>query len=143
MKRTTSIFVLVFFLLSIIGCATIVSGRMQNLPVISSPDGAVVTMGNLRQRTPCVLHLDRRMGAYQIKIEKDGYEPVTVTLKKGVNGWVFGNLVFGGIIGLIVDVSSGAASSFRPSKVEIELVRKRLGLESHSQDILIVKLKNE
>ena len=126
-----------------IGCATIVSGRMQQLPVISSPSGATVTMGSVRQTTPATFLLDRRMGVYEIFIEKEGYEPVTVVIKKGLNCWVFGNIIFGGIIGLIVDIASGSASAFTPSEVEVNLVKERLGSHLNGKDMLFVKLKEE
>ena len=142
-KRIIGMGVVVTFIASIIGCATIISGRMQSLPVTSSPDGAIVTMGTLRQQTPCTLELDRRMGVYQIKIEKEGYEPMTVTLKKGVNGWVFGNIIFGGIIGIVIDMVSGSASAFKPSEVEVNLIKQQIGANLKNKDILIVKLKEQ
>ena len=77
-------------------------------------------------------------------VEKEGYEPVTVVLKKGLNGWVWGNILVGGIIGLIIDVATGATSKFVPSEVEVKLMQKKLGLNNlNGKDILFVKLKEE
>lgn len=127
----------------LVGCATIVSGRMQQLPVISYPSGATATIGNMKQATPATFNLDRRMGVYEVIVEKEGYEPVTVVLKKGVNGWVFGNLLLGGIIGLIIDISSGSASKFTPTEVEVNLMKQQLGSDWKNKDVLFVKLKED
>ena len=92
--------------------------------------------------TPCTLLLDRRQGVYQITIEKKGYEPVTVTLKKGINGWVFGNLLIGGIVGIVIDIASGSASSFKPTEIEVNLIKAQYGSNFQGKDAIIVKLKN-
>ena len=129
--------------LSSVSCATIVSGRMQQVPVITNPSGAIVTVGSMKQLSPATFDLDRRMGVYVVKVEKEGYESVEVTLKKGMNGWVFGNILLGGIIGIIVDIASGSASKFTPDEVEVNLMKKELGLNDSdlmNKDILFVKL---
>ena len=130
--------------LVVAGCATIISGRMQNLPVTSNPSGAIVTMKGTKQQTPCTLVLDRRESVYELIVEKEGYEPVTVVLKKGINGWVFGNIILGGIIGIVIDIATGSASAFKPSEVEVNFVQKKLGSPFlKNKDVLIVKLKEE
>ena len=132
---------IICFLASSINCATIVSGRSQNIPIISNPSGAIVTVGAQRQESPATFILDRRQEVYLVKIEKEGYEPVEVTLKKGINGWVFGNILFGGIIGLIIDISTGSASKFTPNEVEVNLIKKQLSLQRmEGKDVLVVKL---
>jgi hypothetical protein len=46
---------------------------------------------------------------YTFQFEKEGCNPTTTTLSAGINGWYFGNLLFGGLIGfLIVDPATGA-----------------------------------
>ena len=141
LKGIAHFILLMCFVFSSSSCATIVSGRNQSLPVISYPSGATITLGNMKQTSPATFVLDRRQEVYLVKIEKDGYEPVEVTLKKGMNGWVWGNLVFGGIIGLIIDISTGSASKFVPDEVEVNLVKNELGLNDlKNKDILFVKL---
>ena len=38
-----------------------------------------------------------------------------------MSGWVWGNILFGGIIGLIVDASTGAMYKLTPEQVEASL----------------------
>jgi len=46
---------------------------------------------------------------YQVEASKAGYETSTTQISAGVNGWYFGNILFGGLIGmLIVDPATGA-----------------------------------
>jgi len=109
------------------GCATIVSGRMQSIPVMSRPSGATATYQNQIQKTPCVLILDRKMSSAQVIVEKEGYEPYVINLRKGPNGWVFGNVVFGLLgmpIGILIDTATGAASTFRPTMLDVNLLSK-------------------
>jgi len=52
-----------------------------------------------------------------------GYKTAEVMLENGSNGWVWGNLVFGGIIGLIVDFSNGAAKKLKPNEISVTLAK--------------------
>lgn len=144
LQKFLYLIITIFYLTTTISCATIISGRSQELPVLSVPSEAIVTIGGMKQMTPATFILDRRMGVYVVKIEKEGYESVEIALKKGVNGWVFGNLLVGGIIGLIIDISTGSASKFTPDEVEVNLIKKELGLNTlEGKDVLIVKLKEQ
>ncbi len=142
MKKLICLITVVSFLFLVIGCCTIVSGRNQNLPVISTPSGARVIVNGVQQQSPCTLVLDRQQLLYQVKIEKDGYEPVEITLRRGVNGWIWGNVLLGGIIGLIVDICTGSVHKFTPTELEVNLVQKKLGLNDlKGKDMLFVKLQ--
>lgn len=142
MKKWFSSVIICIFVIAISGCCTIMSGRMQSLPIQSEPTGATVTVNGTTYTTPATVQLDRKASFYEIKVEMPGFEPQIVTLYKTVNGWVFGNIVLGGIIGIIVDVSTGAASKFTPSELDIKLMQKQLNSSRlNNQDILFVKLK--
>ena len=142
-KKIIGTITTVCLVITLSGCATIVSGRNQDLPVYSTPSGAIATVGSMKQATPATFTLDRRRGDYVVKVEMDGYESIEVKLKKGVNGWVFGNIVFGGIIGLVIDISTGSASKFTPDEVDVNLIEKRLSHKNFKdKDILFVKLVN-
>lgn len=129
--------------LASVSCASIVSGRSQQVPVVTNPSGATVTVGTMTQASPATFLLDRRQGVYVVKVEKEGYQPIEIVLRKGVNGWVWGNLIFGGLIGLVIDISSGSASKFTPDEVEVNLVQQQVGLKGgnwRDKDLLFVKL---
>jgi hypothetical protein len=103
------------------GCASIVSGGPEIVNINSNPPDAKMTICNDRTgqcmtvaQTPYSATLVRSQGffapaRYSIKCEKEGYAPVEQKLSAGLNGWYAGNIVFGGLIGLlIVDPATGA-----------------------------------
>jgi hypothetical protein len=71
---------------------------------------------------PASVRLPRK-NEYQIHITLDGYETQTVALSRGTNGWIWGNLVVGWIVGFIVDFATGAAYKLEPAIVNVTLER--------------------
>lgn len=147
-KRIIIIITSLSFLFTVLGCATIISGRSQNLPIRSVPSGAVVTVGGQKQMTPATFILDKRQ-EYVVRVEKEGYRSVEVALRKGISGWVFGNIllgIIGGPIGLIIDLASGSASKFTPGKIEVDLVKQLRGIgikDTGEKTMLFIKEKGE
>lgn len=61
---------------------------------------------------------------YKLEFTLPGYGTKTSTLEADVNGWYFGNLVFGGAIGmLIVDPASGAMYRIAQKDVQVALTK--------------------
>lgn len=56
-----------------------------------------------------------------VRIEMAGYQPYEATLTRGVSGWVWGNIVFGGLIGLAVDAIDGGMYNLTPEQVSASL----------------------
>lgn len=110
MKRFVSILVLV---VSSVRCASIVHGSHQQIPVDSQPPGASVQVTCATGRfnappTPSEITLKRNRADCSVSISKDGYHPAEFQLSRQVSGWYFGNILLGGVIGLIVDAADGA-----------------------------------
>jgi len=128
-----------------IGCATIIHGTTQKVAVNSNPSGAkVIVMGAHLATTPAVIKLDRGDSNIILRFEKEGYEPVEIAMTKTVDGWIAGNIVFGGLIGLAIDFISGAAYKLKPDEVLIDLHKKELGFNDLKDNELIVyfEIKN-
>ncbi len=103
------------------GCATIVKGTHQDVPVSSEPSGASILVDGVREgATPANLRLSRKQ-AHVITFEKSGYESESVTLKPSIGGAVAGNILAGGLIGWGVDASTGAQYNLHPESVSIRL----------------------
>lgn len=121
-------------------CATIISGSTQKIAVTSMPDGATVTStpGNFQVTTPAQLALRRKDGPYTLKFEKAGYQPYEVRLSTDTNGWLFGNLLIGGLIGIVIDMNTGAAEKLTPERVHANLTQVKLGLRGSTDDTVIV-----
>jgi hypothetical protein len=93
-------------------CATIVKGSTQAVLFNSTPQGAELTYGNKTFTTPCLVSLSRQYAPLYLPIYLKGYAPQTLTVKSHFNGWIIGNLVFGGITGILIDAVTGAGNSF-------------------------------
>jgi hypothetical protein len=120
MLLPTKTFVIVSLFLLGTSCASIVSKSIYPVTIDSEPRGANVVIYNRRGLevfkggTPALVKLKPGAGFFQraiynIEISKDGYSTKKVEVTATLNGWYFGNLLFGGLIGfLIVDPATGA-----------------------------------
>ena len=118
MKKTTLL--LSGILALTIGCASIVSKNTYPVSVTSSPSGATVTITDSNGLTvgsgltPQTITLRAKSGffkaaTYDLEFKKDGYQTTHSTIRAGLDGWYLGNIIFGGLIGiLIVDPATGS-----------------------------------
>src|SRR3954464_409117 len=130
MKRVHSLFAIAFCTF-ISGRASIISGRTADVAIDSPPRGAHVVIHDNKGRevaslnTPGVVTLKRNRNyflpaRYTATIEAPGYAPAEVAIRSSVNPWVLGNIVVGGVPGLIVDNATGAAWK-PPSEIHRQL----------------------
>ena len=128
--------------LSITSCASIFSGGPKKVSINTTPPGAKITIYDkegkvvANRQSPTVVPLDRSTGyfagqEYRIVIEKPGYKSTEVRVKATINGWYFGNLFIGGVIGMvIVDPLTGAMFTLSPDKIQETLTpAQRSGLK--------------
>ena len=116
--------VLGFVTMSVVACASIMHGGSQDIGISSTPTGAKVAVDNFAGgQTPYIAKLSRKDN-HIVKITMDGYAATELTLTKSVSGWVWGNVVFGGIIGLAVDAITGGLYNLNPSQLEATLAKQ-------------------
>lgn len=81
----------------------------------------------LKTKTPYTATLERSAGffqpaKYKVKLTKDGYLPYEQQIQANINGWYFGNIIFGGALGvLIVDPLTGAMWSIYDNNINVKL----------------------
>lgn len=104
----------------IVGCASIVSKSEYPVVVSSEPEGADIRIVNSDKntvftgKTPTTVVLKARAGFFQgedyvVTFQKEGFSQFNAQIKRGLDGWYIGNIIFGGLIGmLIVDPATGA-----------------------------------
>jgi len=103
-------------------CASIIHSQHQDVSVASTPTGASVQVDGTDQgKTPMVAKLKRK-ATHVVTISMPGYRPFELTMNRKVSGWVWGNLVFGGLIGLAVDGIGGGMYRLEPEQVNAALV---------------------
>ncbi len=112
------------------GCASIIDGTSQKVSFSSNPSSAEVTVdGRAVGKTPMTEDLSKK-DTHTVRISLSGYHSYEVTLIKKVNSWVWGNLVFGGLIGLGVDALTGGLYELTPSQINADLKSKGIAESS-------------
>lgn len=102
-------------------CGTIMNPGPFFVPVNTQPDGAtVVYRGAQVGKTPCQIAMEP--DDLQLQVRLPGFEPATVQVRHSTNLWMFGNILFGGVIGLIIDVATFSTTVVDTDPVEIVLV---------------------
>ncbi len=129
-KNVFSLLVVSACFFAFYGCATIVHGTTQDIPVSSKPEGAIAkTSSGMECTTPCKLTLKRKED-HTITIKKDGYEEHMVTCQHVVSGAVAGNILAGGLVGWGIDAMSGGQYRLVPESISVELHPLTAKLES-------------
>jgi hypothetical protein len=134
------------------GCASIVSGGPGQVVIKSNPSDAKLRVYDVRKdeqiinaTTPHTATLKRGAGyfkgaKYRVVVDKEGYQSQEVLIEPVLNGWYIGNLLFGGLIGLlIVDPLTGAMYVLRPKELNADLVKRAAWLQQ--EDGLMIRLE--
>jgi hypothetical protein len=134
------------------GCATIVAKSSQTITVSSVPDTANVSIVNKSGTpvhsgtTPITVTLKKGRGyfkpeSYTVRFSKEGYQAREVTVRGEVNGWYFGNVIFGGLIGLLaVDPATGAMYTLKPDAVGATLDSLKVSRTDEGQSLTVILL---
>ena len=149
MNKIISVLVVVCFLVS--GCASIVSKSSYPVTITSNPDQARITITDERGtqmykgKTPTTLTLKAGESYfhgkdYTVTFEKEGYEKQVASIHRELDGWYIGNILLGGLIGmLIVDPLTGAMWKL-DSPLTVTLAEKTASLESTDAQLQIVMI---
>ncbi len=144
-------FLIVLALVFTASCATIFSDKSYPVSVNSVPSEATFTVSNRAGQevqsgtTPQVVTLKASSGyfkreTYTIVLSKDGFEDNVYTISSSVDGWYWGNILFGGLIGmLIVDPLTGAMYKL-PDRIDASLSNSSTATYSQDIDILFATI---
>ena len=132
------------------GCASIVHSGNRSININTEPVGAKATISRpdgtviYAQTTPCTFSLDPKRGyfkgqSYTLKLELTGYKPAEVELHPKLSGWYFGNIIFGGLIGMvIVDPLTGSMWNIAPDQIDQPLSSSQAGLIREHKGFVVV-----
>ncbi|MEN1728531.1 MAG: hypothetical protein AAGJ52_08820 [Pseudomonadota bacterium] len=113
-------------LLFLSGCASITTGQDQTLSIITpSCPGATCELVNkdgtfFVNETPGTVLVNRACGELSIRCSLEGHEDTLISVGSSVKAMTFGNIIFGGIIGVGVDAATGAACQY-PSLIPVPM----------------------
>lgn len=143
-RKSISFAALIVLSLCFSTCATIIRGSNQKVVILSQPKVANIEIdGQDAGQTPFFSKLERRR-KHVVRISLEGYEPYEITLNRKLNGWIFGNLLLGGVIGIAVDIATGSMYSLTPKDVYADLQAKQTAGNNTKDDIymtLVLKPK--
>lgn len=122
-------------------CATIVSGSKQNVKFSSNPSTATIFIDEVEVgKTPFEIKLARK-SEHSVMIKLEGYQTYETKLTKKFNAWYIGNILFGGLIGIIIDPITGAMYNLSPNQIDAQM-NKGTAFKSNGKDIYVAVALN-
>lgn len=103
------------------GCATLTTSSSQTVTMTTEPPGAACTFKRDGQvigvvnPTPGSLSVSKSHTAIDVSCVKEGFVDATGSVGSKFQAMTFGNILFGGIIGIVVDAASGATAEYEPT----------------------------
>ena len=110
-------------------CATIVDGGSDTINLMTSDGSSVkaqVTskMGTQTLVLPTLMSVPKSCKDISIQVIEDNKTNMSYAVAEShVNGWVFGNIIFGGLIGLAVDGLTGNICTY-PNSIIVPVNKK-------------------
>jgi hypothetical protein len=135
------------------GCATIVHSGPRAIPIASTPPGAQVSVYDRDNKlvmtnvTPFTAKLSSKYAyfkgpKYRLVFDMPGHYRSEINLTSSVSGWYFGNLLIGGVIGmLIVDPLTGAMYNLAPEKIQQRLSPAQAAVIEDGEGVMVVLLE--
>ena len=103
------------------GCATLIRGSTQIIPVQTAPAAATFDVGGFAYTTPTTLELERK-NEYILEFSKDGYESSRIRISKHISGgYIVLDALLTGLVGIVVDAVTGAWYNLKPESVTVSM----------------------
>ena len=113
------------------GCASVTRGTTDQVQINSNPPEAQArtSMGHTCI-TPCTLQFSRK-DEFTVLLSKPGFHSTEIPVKTQIAGagaaGFAGNVIAGGVVGMVVDASTGATLEHVPNPVTATLVPLKKG----------------
>jgi hypothetical protein len=107
-------------------CATVTTGTTSNISVLTEPSGAVCTLSRegeivgVVNPTPGTVRVSNSSRQLDVRCLRSGYDPGLGAIPAEFQAMTVGNILLGGVIGVVVDAASGAATRY-PGTITINL----------------------
>lgn len=125
-RKTASLLLLLSLVLVSTGCASILSGGPSWLGVETKPENIKIRLVGLQNgetinnTTPCRIELNRNSD-YKLTIETPNYQSEEVIIRRHIQGWFFGNILLGGIVGMVIDAASSNMWDHNQHLIDLDL----------------------
>ncbi len=125
---------LIIAVLVLSSCSAIFNGSKDMVSINSDPGGAKVIIDGANQGvTPMSVSLKRGKN-HVIEIKMEGYDYYKLTTDNTITGWFWGNLICGGILGLVIDLATGSAYDVDPDIISVTLSKKSAMIEQYRME---------
>lgn len=109
------------------GCASIVKGSSATVAVTTPPvQGAACVLsapeGSWQVTSPGSVTVQRSKHDIQVRCTKEGYQDAAAVIPSSFEGWSLGNLILGGVVGVVVDASTGAMNDY-PNAFQVPMTK--------------------
>jgi hypothetical protein len=133
LRSAAGVLVILGFLTIGSGCATVTGGaRDQHVKITSNPVGATVLVdGQPVGQTPAEVKLCRKT-EHNVEVAYPGYETAQTTIHRKLNPWLFGNILVGGPLGLVVDICTDATHNLSPDEIHLQLQNEGSGARAQA-----------
>ena len=109
------------------GCATVISGDETDTQISTDPVGAECELTGDDYHevvvAPANVELDSDAAPVLVVCRKEGYRESQQEIDTSMDGSIFGNLILGGVIGVVVDAAAGSGMKYPDA---VDLVMKPL-----------------
>lgn len=127
MKKLICLF-LVLGMAELTGCATIMSDNKSAVQIETKPSGTVCEVKGedfiQTVNIPANVTIPAKASPVTITCSKEDYFPVSETIETSMNGMIFGNIIFGGIPGVIIDLATKSGFEYQDN-VALHLYKRR------------------
>ncbi len=126
------------------GCGAMFNGSTKSIHINASPSGTKLSTqpptGDFT--APTTLQLERK-NAYVLNFSKEGYNSASVQIqKKAQFGIILLDVLFTGLIGVVVDATTGAWNNLSPDQVSVSL-EKLEGASVDGPDTIEISLNSK
>ena len=132
MVRTIRLLLVLWAGVVLAGCASVSGGNVQKMYVqAQSQNGAAVSgadctltndKGSWRLTAPGDTSIVRSNKRMEVKCDKSPLPPGVVSVESATRGAMYGNIILGGVVGAVIDHSSGAAYEY-PEMIKVIMGR--------------------
>ena len=142
--------------ISLSSCASLFTSTKYDVRFQSDPSNADIVITDTKKghdvfigKTPAIISLKSSAGFfskanYSVKISFPGYEPYETTISANIEGWYFGNILLGGLIGmLIIDPATGAMWKIDREIVTVRLVPEASNMKQALQILSIDQIPDD
>ena len=125
-------------LLSLVSCATVMTGNRENIVISSEPSGAdaaLVCNGKPAGSgvTPTTISIRRNAGDCDLRLTKEGFEDLSFLIEQGVNPAYWTNMFFAPLAGLgVVLVGLGDSDEKALGAASLAMALAIFGIDFHT-----------